>query len=104
MSYLSLVAGIGSWDRHVSTAVLTATSRSRPADVELWTRGLLSRSSLLTKHFYNQRTGSLSRDAAFLATHNLCTCAGAVVCLAAWVGISHLLKRFKFIGYNHSEK
>ena len=30
--------------------------------------------------------------------------AGAVVCLAAWLGISHLLKRFHFIGYNHSEK
>ena len=32
------------------------------------------------------------------------TCAVAVVCLAAWFGISHLLKRFQFIGYNHSEK
>ena len=32
------------------------------------------------------------------------TRAGAVVCLAAWFGISHLLKRFQFIGYNHSEK
>ena len=31
-------------------------------------------------------------------------CAGAVVCLAAWLGISRLLKRFHFIGYNHSEK
>ena len=37
-------------------------------------------------------------------TQILYICAGAVVCLAAWVGISHLLKRFQFIGYNHSEK
>jgi len=30
--------------------------------------------------------------------------AGAAVCLAAFYGIGHLLKRFHFIGYNHSKK
>lgn len=29
---------------------------------------------------------------------------GALVCLAAWLVAGRLLKRFFFVGYNHSEK
>jgi hypothetical protein len=29
---------------------------------------------------------------------------GALVCLAAWLVVGRLLKRFFFVGYNHSEK
>jgi hypothetical protein len=53
---------------------------------------------------FGLQTSKLSRILRVGANQVSLMCTGAVVSLAAWMVAKEVLKRFHFVGYNHSER